>query len=472
MSFAPRMIVAVTLTTVVTLGFVFGVIWVTVNRSQERHYDLALLEEARIEAADLARRNSDAFPELQRPGPAPNLAGPLPLYGALYQVDGALLASTAPFATRAPPLKQVRHAPGTCFDFHAAGTHLRGVFAEVPGRPDRLLLMAMPRVDLDDDARFLWHAMELVFVVAVAWTVLVTTWIVRLLTRAQRRMAQVIHQVASGDLSVRVGSGVTRGDEVKVANHLDGMIDRLSALLNAQRVFIANAAHELRSPLTALYGELSLALRRSRDAEQYRQTITEALESTRQLKVLAEDLLAVARLGAAQPVDRQPVDVREALTEAIRIVEAEGLTPRVATEISGADAFVLARAPDVVRLFRNLIENAFRHSPADGKVRLTIEPGGEQVVVTVADDGPGIAEADRDRIFTPFFQSSAAVPSITGGEVGLGLTIARGLARAHGGDVQLEARSGQGACFRVTLPVAPASAEAGSNGGDAPAART
>ena len=112
--------------------------------------------------------------------------------------------------------------------------------------------------------------MELVFIVAVAWTVGVATWMVRMLTRNQRRIAEVVRRVAAGDLSARVGALEASGDEARLVRDLDDMIERLSNLFSAQRVFIAHAAHELRSPLTALYGELALALRRSRDAEEYR----------------------------------------------------------------------------------------------------------------------------------------------------------------------------------------------------------
>jgi two-component system, OmpR family, sensor kinase len=310
MSFRARMILAVTLMTLVTMGVAFAVISVTVNRSQERHFDQALLDEARTEAAGLARHGKDWLGLSARLGPTPNHVAPLTLYGALYTSDGHLLQVTPSFGGVPPALSPLQRPRETCFDFHSGPTHLRAVITNIPGRPDRLLLVALPRQDLDGDAVFLRRAMELVFAVAVAWTVLVTTWIVRLLTRAQARVAQVIRQAAAGDLTARVGDAAIGDDEIRVAHDLDDLVERLSELLNAQRIFIASAAHELRSPLTALYGELSLALRRARDAEAYRRTITAALESTRELKQLAEVLLAVARLGAAPPLERDgPLDV-------------------------------------------------------------------------------------------------------------------------------------------------------------------
>ena len=218
-------------------------------------------------------------------------------------------------------------------------------------------------------------------------------------------------------------------------------------------MFIAHAAHELRSPLSALYGELALALRRSRDAEEYRRAIQEAYASTRQLKGLAEDLLAVARLGATPPPSVAPIDVRAALDEAHEIVAADGVAPEVRVQVSGDCRPALASHRDVVRLLRNLLENAVRHSPQGGHVRVSLADDGPDVVIAVADDGSGIAREEHSKIFTPFYRGTT-VPTVSGAEAGLGLTIARGIARAYGGDVVLDTGAAAGACFRVTLPVA------------------
>ncbi len=122
---------------------------------------------------------------------------------------------------------------------------------------------------------------------------------------------------------------------------------------------------------------------------------------------------------------------------------------------------MLAGERDLVRLFRNLIENAVRHSPPDGAIVISIaDDDAGRVAVTIADEGPGVPEADRGRIFTPFYQGTT-IPTASGAEVGLGLTIARGIARAYGGDVTLDPEQGGGACFRVVLPAAPEAAATG-----------
>ena len=445
--FRGRLVAGVTVMAMVTLGIGFTVIEVLVTRSQERHFDHALIHAAHEEVAEIASTGRLAISA--RPGPAPNDVGPLPKYGAIYGADGKVQAATAGFGAAAP--HDLHRAVDDCFDMRLGGEHLRAVVAGIPSHPGALLLLAAPRTDLDGDAVFLRRAMELVFIVAVAWTVGVATFMVRMLTRNQRRIAEVVRRVAGGDLSARVGALEASGDEARLIQNLDEMIERLSNLFSAQRVFIAHAAHELRSPLSALYGELALALRRSRDAEQYRRAIQEAFESTRQLKGLAEDLLAVARLGATPPPSVEPIDVRGALDEAQEIVTADGMAPDIRLQVTGQCRPALASHRDLVRLLRNLLENAVRHSPQGGCVRVSLADDGREVAIAVADEGSGIAPEDRGKIFTPFYRGTT-VPTGNGAEAGLGLTIARGIARAYGGDVGLDNATTTGACFRVTLP--------------------
>jgi two-component system heavy metal sensor histidine kinase CusS len=445
--FRGRLVAGITVITMVTLGLGFTVIEVVVTRSQERHFDHALVHAAHGEVAEIAATGRLAISA--RPGPAPNDVGPLPKYGAIYGPGGEVQAATTGF--RAANARDLRRTADSCFDMRFGGENLRAVVAPIPSHPGTTLLLAAPRADLDGDAVFLRRAMELVFIVAVGWTVAVASFVVRMLTKNQRRIAEVVRRVAAGDLTARVGALDASGDEAQLIQNLDEMIERLQNLFNAQRVFIAHAAHELRSPLSALYGELALALRRSRDAAEYRRAIEEAFASTRQLKGLAEDLLAVARLGATPPPSVEPIEVRGALDEAREIVAADGVAPDVRLEVSGRCRPALASHRDLVRLLRNLLENAVRHSPQGGAVHVSLSDEGRDVAIAVTDEGSGIAREERGKIFTPFYRGTT-VPTVSGAETGLGLTIARGIARAYGGDVVLDDAATAGACFRVTLP--------------------
>jgi signal transduction histidine kinase len=229
------------------------------------------------------------------------------------------------------------------------------------------------------------------------------------------------------------------------------MIDRLSALLASQKEFIAHAAHELRSPLTLLYGELTLVSRRPRDADVYRQAIDEALDATRRLKALAEDLLTLARIGASSPEDgREEVLTRKVVEESARVVAGEAAARGVDLHIDGDARAINGRRQDLERLFRNLLENAVRHSPQGGRVAAEVGEDDGAVIITVTDDGPGVDESDRDRIFEPFYRGPREAAENRPG-TGLGLAIARSIARSHGGDLTLTPGRQGGAQFVVRL---------------------
>jgi two-component system heavy metal sensor histidine kinase CusS len=317
------------------------------------------------------------------------------------------------------------------------------------------LLLAAPRADLDGDASFLARAMLTVFFVAVGWSVLLATWIVRRLTREHEAITLVARRVAAGDLSARVATPTGDEEIAQLGKDINEMIERLDVLVASQQRFIAQAAHEMRSPLTTLYGELSHALRKPRDADAYRQAIEEALEAARRLKLMTEDLLALARLGADVGEPSEPVDVLERARAAAEAVAWEARERETHIEIGGDTAHVLGHPRNLERLLRNLIENAVRHSPRGGRVDVVVERHGDVIEAAVSDEGPGIPEAERERVFEPFYRGVRERADDMPG-AGLGLPIARQIARAHGGDVILDATRTTGSRFVVRFPAARA----------------
>jgi len=449
MSFQRRLVGAVTAATVVTLGAAFLVIYVTVNHWQERQLDTALVAEAVEEASEAAAAGGEQLVISSRPGPAANDTGPLTKYAAIYDA-GQAIAQTPTFAGVPPVLSDLPTSERQPFDLWFGSEHLRGVLVPIPNHPLHKLLLAAPRADLDGDATFLSKAMLMVLLLAVIWSAIVATWIVRRLTRVHGSIAEVARRVAAGDLTARVG--VTSGDPelARLAKDVDDMIERLGLLVVSQQRFIGHAAHELRSPLTTLYGELQQALRRQRDASSYRATIEEALAATRHLKQLAEDLLALARIGGAPQEDPEAVSLFSVVREAIE--EVRGLTsPRCVTvDLAGDDALVRGHPRNLVRLVRNLVENGAAHVRDGGRVSVRVHVLPATVELCVSDDGAGVKAAERERIFEAFYRGSAERASDVEG-AGLGLAIVREIAQLHGGSVRL-AETQTGATFVVNLP--------------------
>lgn len=454
MSLRARYVLATSAITLITLGAAFAAVSVSVNASQEHQLDLALAHEAREEAAEAAMLGGDELAISDRPGPAANDVGPLTKYGALYGAAGEILAQTPSWQGHPPAIADLPELGASGFDLWADHEHLRGVLVPIPAHPGVTLLLAAPRSDLDGDRRFLMRAMVSVFGFALLWTVFVTIAVIWRLTVGHRRIADVARRVAAGDFDARIALHTGDSEVMQLAQDIDAMIDRLGRLIGSQQRFIANAAHELRSPITALYGELSLALRRPRDLAEYERVIREALDATQRLRRLTEDLLVVARLGMTED-DPQAVDLADIHREAVRLVASEAEARRVAIVTDGAGGPVRGHGDDLVRLLRNLLENAVRHSPPEGRVSVRWEEKGGRLELTVHDQGPGIEDDERDKIFEAFHRG-AGVRGVNALGTGLGLTIAQEIARAHGGELQLVHSDAPGACFRLTLPITPA----------------
>ena len=457
MSLRVRYVIATSAITLVTLGAALAAVTFAVNASQQRQLDRALVTEARAEAVEADALGGDELSISDRPGPAATDVGPLTKYAAIYddnRVDDDVIAQTPSWHKHPPPLADLPEPGSPCFNLWSGDEHLRAVHVDLPSHPGVSLLLAAPRTDLDIDARFLKRAMTTGLMIAFVWTILVALAVVHRLTRDHRTIAEVARRVSAGDLAARIN--LQKGDPeiVQLACDIDAMIERLGLLLGLQQRFVANAAHELRSPLTTLYGELSHALRRARDASEYERAIREALESTSRLRRLAEDLLAVARIGANDTARGEPVDIAAVSQEAIDLVRHEADAKGVTIEWDGRATPVIGRASDLVRLVRNLIENAVRHSPEGRRVSVRCHPEPTHVVLHVRDEGPGVPAAEREQIFEAFYRGTRERGANDGG-TGLGLTIAREIASAYGGELHVDPSEGPGASFSLTLLRAP-----------------
>ncbi len=452
MTFRRRMLGAVMALTLLTLGGAFTAIAFSVNRAQERQLDQALLAEAREEAAEIASVGGRRLTISDRPGPAANDVGPLTKYGAIYGDDGAVIAAT-PTWRRSPP--RAAALPGETampFDLYADREHLRGVLVPVPSPARGRLLLAAPRADLDGDASFLHRAMVMVLLVACAWTLALASWFTRRLTRDQQRIMEVAHRAAGGDLTARVAQKSADADLSQLGRDLDDTLTRLEASVEAQRRFIAYAAHELRAPLTALLGEITFTLRRERDAKTYRDALVEAQDATERLCALSEDLLALARLGASSSLDRAEINLDAVLTGAVDDLRGERGEAPSTIRIAATSLRVFGHPSDLRRLLRNLLENALRHTPAGEEVRVDTWSAEGRVCIAVDDAGVGLPAKDRERVFEPFFRIERTAPAPDKG-AGLGLTIAREISQAHGGSLRVETGArGRGARFILELP--------------------
>jgi signal transduction histidine kinase len=247
------------------------------------------------------------------------------------------------------------------------------------------------------------------------------------------------------DLDQRVPVPAVHDEVGRLADTMNAMLERLQAGQSAQRQFVADASHELRSPLSTIVAALDLVQGRDeRDVGRLAAMRADAERLTR----LVDDLLLLARADERGLTPRsEEVDLDELLyAEQLRLRSTADVAVEVRVEAVRLDG---DRA-QLGRVVRNLVDNAVRHS--SGAIRLGLRRDGEQAVLEVADDGPGIPEADRARVFDRFVRLDAGRARAVGG-AGLGLAIVSEVVTAHGGRVEVLDNPGGGALVRVTLPM-------------------
>ncbi|MCA1407211.1 HAMP domain-containing histidine kinase [Ensifer sp. IC3342] len=259
--------------------------------------------------------------------------------------------------------------------------------------------------------------------------------VVRHLTRRLERLRGGVDAWGRGDFVARVPEDGS--DEVAaVAKSFNRAADHVEWLIKSHRALLANASHELRSPLARL--RMAIDLYEQAPDESRKEEIVRNLA---ELDTLVEEILLASRLDHVEKLDApEPVDL-------LALVSEEGA--RNGVEVSGTPATVRGDARLIGRLVRNLMQNALRHGGPP--VTATVARAGGMVEIRVRDHGPGIPDSESARVFEPFYRPSGRSEA-TGGW-GLGLALVRQIAERHGGAVRYETPSGGGACFVVTLPV-------------------
>jgi two-component system OmpR family sensor kinase len=243
------------------------------------------------------------------------------------------------------------------------------------------------------------------------------------------------------------------GDEVaRLGESLNGMLGRLESALDRERRFVDDASHELRTPVAALKAELELALARSRTREELEAAVRRAAADSETLARLTEDLLILARADRGRlPVRPETVDVGSLVRETERAFAARASEAGVKLDATIEDGRRARLDPLRVRqALSNLLDNALRHTPPEGRVRVGATRSDGALVLDVTDSGPGFPEEVLARPFEPFARGSHERGRLEG--AGLGLAIVRAVVEAHGGTVALDNPDGGGARVRLRFP--------------------
>jgi signal transduction histidine kinase len=269
--------------------------------------------------------------------------------------------------------------------------------------------------------------------VAVLLALAVTQVLAHGMTAPLRSMTAAARAMARGDYSRRVRT--TSRDEVgELAQAFNRMAADLDTADRQRRELIANVSHELRTPIAALQAVLENLADGVAEADPT--TLRGALVQTERLGRLVSELLDLSRIDAGtEPLAREDVPLAPMLDAAVAEAEMTGRPVKFAVEVTPEDAAAWVDPARLHQVLANLLDNAARHSPADGTVRLQASVSDAGLRLVVADEGPGIAPADRELVFERFYRGGPEVSGDRTGSTGLGLAIARWAVSLHGGQI-------------------------------------
>jgi len=291
----------------------------------------------------------------------------------------------------------------------------------------------------------------------LAAAVLSGMWFVNHAMKPVARMARTAMSIGEGDLSRRIRLG-TRDELGELSAVFDAMLDRLEEAFERQKRFVADAGHELRTPLSILSLESDRALASERPPQDYRQSLEVVRTECGYMAKLVDDLLALARADAGGDATAfGPVDLAD-----VSVSVLERFSPMAASRgisLSAGDlpeAVVRGNRAALETMVGNLVDNAIKYARGPGgRVDMVLETGGDEAVLRVVDDGQGIPSGKIGRVFDRFYRVDEARSDAGNGPAGsgLGLSIVKAIAVSHGGKVEVESEPGRGSRFTVTLPL-------------------
>ncbi len=336
-----------------------------------------------------------------------------------------------------------------------------------------LLILAQP---LDETASTL-HQLLLIELAVTGGAVLIAVaagfWLVRLGLRPLRDMETTAESIAAGNLTERVPGENDTTEVGRLARTLNVMLTRIESAFGARlaserrlraseqqlRQFVADASHELRTPIAAISAYAELFERGAADQKEDLGRLLGGIRNeTARMEHLVADLLLLARLDEGRPMEQRSVDMVALCAEAVHTAAAVGPDWPLTFE-ARQPVEVVGDATSLRQVIDNLLSNVRAHTPPGTHARVSVDEDESGVAISVADDGPGMDPEEAEHVFERFYRSDPSRSRAHGG-AGLGLSIVSAIVTAHGGTVTAEGRVGSGTTFTVHLPLQPQAAEA------------
>jgi signal transduction histidine kinase len=312
------------------------------------------------------------------------------------------------------------------------------------------LIVAKPTAELREQWVSLVQRLLLALAAGIALAALLLWWLSRRLTEPVLALTRATRAVAAGSYDVEIPEPKGNDEVSLLSDRFRRMVEKLAEAEKLKRSFLMSVSHELRTPLTAIRGHVE-ALREGivTDPEQVAASLDVIAAEADRLERLVGDVLDLAKLQAHRfTVRQEEVDMDRLLDHVYGAFAEEARQRHIEyrLESDGDGATIVSDGDRVLQVISNLLSNAFKWTPDGGTIELALERSDGSLLVEVSDSGPGIGRSDRERIFQPFISQDS-------NGTGLGLPIARELAVALGGRIELDSESGRGSRFRLVLPV-------------------
>ncbi|WP_445444885.1 sensor histidine kinase [Clavibacter sp. km3a] len=414
--------------------------------------DDALAERLSAQGVAVRITSPDGGAVSARPGRDPlgaTLPGPDPL-------------GTAPGSATTPAPAPAARADAVTVTASSVSSSARGITLRSDLSDGTVLALSAGTGSVDDTLASLRGILAGASLAFLALAAVALVLVVRRTLRPLEDMTGVARSIGRGDRGRRLRPTRPTTELGRTAVAFDEMLDDLEhaerQALQAEarmRAFVADAAHELRTPVAGIRASADALVRADPDAEERERLSVHVVREAIRAGRLVDDMLTMARLDEGLSVEGRPVPVPPVVEAAVAQQRSRTPGTRVVADVRGAPPAVGADPDRLAQVLDNLLQNAARYARAEVRVEAEVADAGT-VRITVADDGPGVPDADRERIFDRLVRLDDGRDRHVGG-AGLGLPIARALARAQGGDlVCLPSAPGAGARFRLTLPVADA----------------
>ncbi len=349
-------------------------------------------------------------------------------------------------AGRDDPLYRTIREPGL------SATPVRLILVET--RDDAVIQVGFPTERMAADLRNLAILLVLAGAAFLALASAGGGLIIRKALLPVSHVVQAARQISAEDLSLRIEARKRRDEIGELVETFNAMIARLEESVGRIRRFSADVSHELRTPLTIIRGEIEVVLRKERQGEEYKAVLESALEESRHMEAIIDDLLLLARIGSSPRADAAPVRLAEVAARVVDARASAAARGSVTLEVSAAaPGTVIGDRSLLKRLVANLVDNSIRYTPAGGRITVGVAERAGQAVLTVKDNGIGIPAEALPRIFDRFFVVDPARSKEHGG-TGLGLSIVKSVADRHGASIDVRSELGGGTEFELRFPLA------------------